>query len=79
MSQETDRSLSDKYSAICRRAAEGDPVARAVKTITEALLEGRLSEEQLRQISAVSKQDGVSAAYSLFIDFYKQSQPEEAS
>ncbi|WP_312116586.1 hypothetical protein [Brevibacillus reuszeri] len=79
MSQETDRSLSEKYSDICRRAAEGNPSAVATKIIIEAVMEDKISEEELRMISDISKRKGVTAAYGLFIEFYKQSQPEEAS
>lgn len=79
MSMESDRNIVEQYNAMCRRATEGDPSARAVKFIIEAVLEDKLTIDQLRMISDANKKDGPIAAYELFITFYQQPQQEGAA
>ncbi|MCM3145355.1 hypothetical protein [Brevibacillus sp. MER 51] len=79
MSKTTALSLSERYAEICRRAADGDPSARAIKIITEAVIEDKIHIDQLRMISEANKKDGPLAAYELFLTFYKHSQQEEAA
>ncbi|MBH0333650.1 hypothetical protein ABH14_28635 [Brevibacillus brevis] len=71
MSKEIALSLSEQYADICRRAAEGDPSARGIKIIIDAVLEDKLTIDQLRMISNANKKDGPMAAYELFLTFYK--------
>ncbi|MGG1991194.1 hypothetical protein [Brevibacillus brevis] len=57
MSIESDRNIVEQYNAMCRRAEEGDPSARAVKFIIDAVLEDKLAIDQLRMISNANKKD----------------------
>ncbi|MGF9907920.1 hypothetical protein [Brevibacillus porteri] len=79
MNKTTALSLSERYADICRRAADGDPSARAIKIITEAVIEDKIHIDQLRMISDVNKKDGPIAAYELFLKFYQQPQQEGAA
>ncbi|MFE1626987.1 hypothetical protein ACFLFF_09610 [Brevibacillus reuszeri] len=79
MRLETDYEVVQSYMDVCRQAEEGNPSARATKFLVEAVLEDKLTIEELRMISDVSKRDGVRAAYELFLQFYKQSQPGEVA
>lgn len=72
MSREVDVDIVKRYEDIRRRAAEGDRMAYAVKMMVEAVMDGKISEEQLLKIREVLKQKGINAAYGLFVDFYYQ-------
>lgn len=72
MNREADVDIVKRYEDIRRRAANGDRTAYAIKMMVEAVMDGKLSEEQLLKISEVIKSEGTNAAYKLFVDFYYQ-------